>query len=533
MTEKSRFFRSEQGDRKYTADEFAEYFRTLIDGGVWGDQLNALQVTADGGGMYVYVDTGRAFIEGYYYENDAQMQLTIDAADPTNPRIDRVVLRLDRATNRAIQAVVKKGTPAASPIPPDLTRDLAGSGIYEISLAKVYVDAGTGVIATDKVTDERSDETVCGYVRYQAKPAWYPGGDIPQDAWVYTIFKDKLTAQEIEDIEANQSLMDIINSSELIRLKIALSFKSAFNSGYDGDVTISSDVSMPREIMYYNNLTIDTGATLYTPGSFGVVCVAGTLTLNGSISATGKGAPARSGSNGGGDSGAGGGVLIVIANRITGAGTIEANGTNGTDGSSVTGSGNQVSGIDACFAGFVVNGATNHNKGTVNGNAYKFFEYISPINDIAPANYMGGASGSSGQADNTDTYHGYGGGGGAGVVGDGGDGGRSYAIPDHLASGGGGGGGGGAVLLFSANAVPAITVTAKGGNGGNGWLDGAGNGGGGGGGGLVVITAPSSSATVDVSPGDGGIGPDAAMYGDANYCNGDSGDAGVSMFFKI
>ncbi len=208
MAEKSMFFRS-FGDRRYYSSDWAKYFSTLIKGGIFGEQLDSLEVTAAGDSMNSTVKSGRAFIEGYFYENDSDLELTHEAADPVNDRIDRVVLRLDlNDENRYIKAFVRKGEVNVNPVPPEPVRE---GNIHEISLAQVRVRAASGIILADDITDERDNEAICGYVRYQAKPAWYPKGAVPLDAWLYVHFPDQLTPQEKADIEDNPLLMNIIN----------------------------------------------------------------------------------------------------------------------------------------------------------------------------------------------------------------------------------------------------------------------------------------------------------------------------------
>jgi hypothetical protein len=50
--------------------------------------------------------------------------------------------------------------PAAEPEPPALTRT---PQVWEISLAQVRVPASAVFIRPENVTDERSDESVCGF----------------------------------------------------------------------------------------------------------------------------------------------------------------------------------------------------------------------------------------------------------------------------------------------------------------------------------------------------------------------------------
>ena len=107
------------------------------------------------------VNAGSAFIEGYEYRNTEALNLTHDAADTTNNRIDRVVVRLDRSPQAEvpIRVLIRKGNPSSTPVPPVLIRDLY---IYEISLAKVLIEAGKSFIETSQITDERDDIRVCG-----------------------------------------------------------------------------------------------------------------------------------------------------------------------------------------------------------------------------------------------------------------------------------------------------------------------------------------------------------------------------------
>jgi len=162
MPEKSGFFDSTVEDpREYTADEFAEYFRRVLTDGIFNGGTN-LQVTADGTNMNVNIADGYAWIQGYMYKVYDGHTLTLDTADPTLNRIDRIVLRLDKSLEkRSIEAIVLKGTPSATPTPPALTRN---ENIYEISLAQVEVIAGKSFIEGFQVTDERLDTNVCGLV---------------------------------------------------------------------------------------------------------------------------------------------------------------------------------------------------------------------------------------------------------------------------------------------------------------------------------------------------------------------------------
>lgn len=111
-----------------------------------------LSVYANSTGMQVKVKSGAAWIKGHYFESDAEETLAIGTADASNPRIDRVVIRLDWSANTITLAIIQ-GTPAATPAPPTLTQN---SSRWEISLAQVRVNAGNLTIPAGNVTDERT-----------------------------------------------------------------------------------------------------------------------------------------------------------------------------------------------------------------------------------------------------------------------------------------------------------------------------------------------------------------------------------------
>lgn len=163
-TESSRFFDSVGGDKKYSADQFAEYFRTVLSDGVLNGGTN-LQVTPTGGTMSITVGYGVSVIQGYMYwlnNNDTGAFTVPITASASQPRIDRVILRLDKSlTSRKVSVELLTGIPASSPVPVDLTRE---GNIYELSLARINVRANsTSIIETD-IIDERYSVTTCGLI---------------------------------------------------------------------------------------------------------------------------------------------------------------------------------------------------------------------------------------------------------------------------------------------------------------------------------------------------------------------------------
>lgn len=141
-------------------EQFALYFKQFLSSGVYHtDNVPALKVTAVTG-LQSKLEPGSAYLEGFMYNNTTDITFTHDVANATNPRIDRVVIRLDRSVSqRRVYAAVVKGVAATNPVAPVLQRD---SIVYEISLAQVRINANVTTITS--VTDERLNEDVAGLV---------------------------------------------------------------------------------------------------------------------------------------------------------------------------------------------------------------------------------------------------------------------------------------------------------------------------------------------------------------------------------
>lgn len=131
-------------------------------GGVHPNIGGELAVTQTGTpSMGVLVSNGAAAIAGtqatdqgiYFVANDANVTLTISAADPSLPRIDIVQFRVQDsfyagASNQAVLDI-KAGTPASSPVAP--TADANA-----IVLAEVTVGAGVTSITNASISDKRT-----------------------------------------------------------------------------------------------------------------------------------------------------------------------------------------------------------------------------------------------------------------------------------------------------------------------------------------------------------------------------------------
>jgi hypothetical protein len=163
--EKSSFFNSVNGDRKYKASDFAEYFNSLLTNGVFPNPNTNLQVLSNNN-MTVTLKVGKAWINGYIYFNTDDLILPIEVADGVLNRIDRLVLKMD-TVNRNITAKIKKGAFASTPVAPSLQRDADG---YELGIADIYIGKGVVSILQANITDLKLNTTYCGIVGSLIQP---------------------------------------------------------------------------------------------------------------------------------------------------------------------------------------------------------------------------------------------------------------------------------------------------------------------------------------------------------------------------
>lgn len=152
-------FNSISKDRVYKAEDWAWYFSTFIGNGVFPNPATGLQVVTNEG-MKITTKAGYAFINGYAFRNTTDYDVTLETADGSLPRIDRVVVRWD-LPNRDIYIAVLKGTASASPVARSVTRN---TEIYDLVLADIYVGKGATSITTADITDQRYNSSLCGIV---------------------------------------------------------------------------------------------------------------------------------------------------------------------------------------------------------------------------------------------------------------------------------------------------------------------------------------------------------------------------------
>lgn len=140
-------------DRDYLASQWQEFMQMFLGNGVFVSPVNQCKVIP-GTGLTVIVTQGWAFINGSWYHNDANLVINIAQNTTSNSRIDSIKLRYSDST-RSINALGFTGE----------TTLVRGESVYDLKLAEVTVPVGAVTISAANITDTRSNENVCGFVK--------------------------------------------------------------------------------------------------------------------------------------------------------------------------------------------------------------------------------------------------------------------------------------------------------------------------------------------------------------------------------
>lgn len=225
--EKSRFFNSVSGDRKYLAEDFAGYFSNILSNGVFLHQATALKVTPSSG-LTVAVAAGKAYINGYCYENTTTLTKTFETVVAN--RIDRIAVRLDMV-NRKMETVIKKGAAASTPSAPALVRN---SDTWELGIADVYLAAGTTIVTAAMITDLRANSTYCGGVTMTVDRDEILGD-------ITTTFAEFTQAGSRANINTNETMAVVLGKIKKYFADLkTLAFLSSVGSGQIDDLAVST-----------------------------------------------------------------------------------------------------------------------------------------------------------------------------------------------------------------------------------------------------------------------------------------------------
>ena len=153
-----------QQEYSYNAQDVMKYYAGR-NSGVFetGDNL---KVSANGG-LELRVNTGMGWLAKDYvasvaFWNESVEYLMVDAGHDTYNRIDLVVVSwnfIQQEQNPKL--IIRKGTPASSPVVPSLVND---SSTIEIALARINVAKGAITLSDRNIVDLRGNDTYCPMV---------------------------------------------------------------------------------------------------------------------------------------------------------------------------------------------------------------------------------------------------------------------------------------------------------------------------------------------------------------------------------
>ncbi|MGN0349904.1 MAG: hypothetical protein ACI4DR_10260 [Roseburia sp.] len=146
-------------DRAISSAPMRKLFKELFSDGVLPNPSTNMQVSA-GAGMNIIISPGFAMCNGCMKLEEAQRTLAVQASSAAYDRIDTVVLRLnDNDSERICDFYIVQGTPAVSPVRPELTRT---ESIWELGLADLFITKNSTAVSNQRITDTRYDSTRCG-----------------------------------------------------------------------------------------------------------------------------------------------------------------------------------------------------------------------------------------------------------------------------------------------------------------------------------------------------------------------------------
>lgn len=262
-------------DRQYLADDFAMYFRAFIGSGVFLKESTNLQVIANGD-MSVTLRPGKAIIEGYRYENEADLVLQLSPADGITNRIDRIAITWSKE-DRDIHCTVQEGVASYEPTAPGCRRT---ADYIDYVVADVLVSAGAITINQSDITDQRLNSEICGLAIafseidtttiFNQFTAWYKETKEAGEAEIekmlgdYTAWISNLEEEQRQECEQLvEEMKDILDESAAaalqlqiddLKLEVELNYfglkavKTIFNP--DGSITEIIGTNMTRETTF-------------------------------------------------------------------------------------------------------------------------------------------------------------------------------------------------------------------------------------------------------------------------------------------
>ena len=242
MAFSSGFFNSKGLDRTYTAEDFTTYLSSIICNGILDTYGQNFKLTATSRGLKVILGTGKAWINGHYFVNDARHTIDLtEYQDESLPRYVAISILLDTSESiRSVSLEITPGTPAESPLLPSFP---SNENQTRLLMYAVRLNVGATELSDRDWYDYREDKNVCGYCKC-------------------ILGKCKVTdmqsqlAQIIAEISGyNRTIEDLTNKVEVLQTKV---------DDLTGDIIETGEIGENAYFVLYSNGTLllrGTGAT--------------------------------------------------------------------------------------------------------------------------------------------------------------------------------------------------------------------------------------------------------------------------------
>lgn len=252
------FFDSVNKDRLYSAEQMNRPYKRVITNGVFatpqGTASTDLQVLSAGDGMKIVVKNGEGLFADKWFENPSDLTITVPNNTGIVPRRDSVIVQVDTRSSGRIGAIVyREGTPASSPVPPNIgTVD----NVKEYRIANIYVAAGATAINQDAIVDLRGSSE-CPWVT-----------SLIQQVDTSTLYAQWQTAYQKyydDETEAFNAFMESLTGQLTVNTNI-ITYESHYVSTVDNTTVIpinitnynkNKDVLMVRINGFFVSETVD------------------------------------------------------------------------------------------------------------------------------------------------------------------------------------------------------------------------------------------------------------------------------------
>lgn len=240
------FFDSVNKDRLYTADQMNRPYKRIISNGVFatpqGTPSTDLQVLTGNNGMNIIVKKGEGLFADKWFENPADLAITVPNNTSITPRRDSVIVQVDkRTTGRMGRIVYRTGTPSSNPMPPDIN---TVANVTEYRVANIYVAVGATAINQDAIVDLRGSSE-CPWVTHLVQQVdtsvLFAQWQAAYQNYYNTSTTDFNTWKDTEQAEFETWLQEL--TEQLTVNTNIVNYESHYTSTVDGETVIPINIT--------------------------------------------------------------------------------------------------------------------------------------------------------------------------------------------------------------------------------------------------------------------------------------------------